>query len=135
MNLLFINHDPDLPSQMDDFMCNSHDRCFCSRNTTETIRILDEQSIDFAVLIVNHLRDAVVLKYLNDERKELEVLLVVSEEFDEIITLFYDSQYKTIRLPLQFNSLLENIGRMIAEGGGLRGLNSLNNSSRNMVMH
>ena len=115
MNLLFINHDPEIQSELGDFMCNQHDKCFYSRNTSETIQILDEHSIDLAVMIVNHIRDAAVLKYISDNRKDLEVLLVASKEYDEIITLFCESQYKTFRLPQQFRSLLDNLDGMIAE--------------------
>jgi DNA-binding NtrC family response regulator len=115
MNLLFIHHDQEIQSEIDDFLQTHQDNCFFSRNTEETIRILDNNPIDLVVLIISHMRDAAVLKYINDHYKDVEVLLVASEEYDEIISLFSGSQYVTIRLPLKLKELKTNIVSMIAD--------------------
>jgi DNA-binding NtrC family response regulator len=115
MNLLFIHHDPEIQSEIDDFLHSQKDDCFYSRNTEDTIRILNDHPIDLVVLIINHMRDAAVLKYINDNYKELEVLLIASEEYDEIISLFSVNQYKTVRLPLKLKDLRTSINSMISD--------------------
>ncbi len=115
MNLLFIHHDPEIQSEIDDFLQTNKDNCFFSHNTESTIRILNDHPIDLAVLIINHMRDAAVLKYINDNYKELEVLLMASEEYDEIISLFSECQYKTVRMPLKLKDLRINIDRVVEE--------------------
>jgi len=118
MKLLFIHHDPETQTEIDDFLCNSQDTCFFSRNTGDAIRVLNNHTIDLVVLIINHMRDAAVLKYLNDNYTELEVLLMASEEYDEIISLFCGRQYTTIRMPVKLNELRTQIKRMIKESVG-----------------
>jgi DNA-binding NtrC family response regulator len=115
MNLLFIHHDPEIQTEIDDFLHSEKDNCYYSRNTEDTIRILNDHPIDLVVLIINHMRDAAVLKYINDNYKDLEVLLIASEEFDEIISLFSECQYKTIRLPLKLTDLRSNIESMVTD--------------------
>jgi DNA-binding NtrC family response regulator len=115
MNILFIHHDQEVQSEIDEFLRNHKDVCFFSRNTNDTIRILNEHPIDLVVLIIHHMRDAAVLKYLNDNYKDLEVLLMASEEYDEIISLFSERQYKTFRLPLKLKDLRVNIDLMNEE--------------------
>ena len=115
MNLLFINHNPDVQTEIDDFRLSCQDTCFFSINTTETIRILEEHSIDLVIMIINHIRDAAVLKYLSDNRGDIEVLLLASEEYDEIITLFCASQYRIHRLPVQYKNLLMNLDQLVSE--------------------
>ena len=113
MNLLFIHHDPEIQAEIDDFMVTPNDNCFFCRNTEETIRILDTQQIDLVVLIITHMRDAAVLKYINDNYKELEVLLMATEEYDEIIALFSECQYQVIRLPAKLKEMQKNIVGMV----------------------
>jgi DNA-binding NtrC family response regulator len=115
MNLLFIHNDPEIQSDINDFMCTKKDHCFYSRNTEESIRILNDTPIDLVVLVINHMRDAAVLKYINDNDTNQEVLLIASEEYDEIINLFSKHQYKTVRLPLKLKDLRTSIDRMIAD--------------------
>jgi len=115
MNILFIHHDPEIQKEIDDFLNNNKDVCFFSRNTNDTIKILNEHPVDLIVLIINHMRDAAVLKYINDNYKNLEVMLVASEEYDEIISLFSERQYKTFRLPLKLKDIRVNIDKMIAQ--------------------
>lgn len=115
MNLLFIHHDPEIQKEIDDFLRNTTDSVFFSRNTDETIRTLNDHPVDLVILIINHIRDAAVLKYIKDHYKDLEVLLMASEEFDEIISLFSEHQYKTVRLPLKLNDLRANINQMLGD--------------------
>jgi DNA-binding NtrC family response regulator len=126
MNLLFVHHNPEIQHEIDDFLHSQKDHCFYSRNTEDTIRILNNHTVDLMVLIINHMRDTAVLKYINDNYQDLEVLLIASEEYDEIINLFSTHRYKTVRLPLKLKDLKTSIRRMIAdsaEDGLVNGMN------------
>jgi DNA-binding response OmpR family regulator len=130
MNLLFIHHDPEIQTEIDDFMNTKKNHCFYSRNTEESIRILNDNPIDLVVLVINHMRDAAVLKYINDNYNNLEVLLVATEEYDEIILLFSTHQYKIVRLPLKLKELQVNIDSMLADQGN----NSFKKPTNNNLM-
>jgi DNA-binding NtrC family response regulator len=116
MNLLFIHHNPEIQSEIEDFLNSKKDSCFFARNTRDAVAILNDHPIDLVILIISHMRDAAVLKYLTDNYTGVEVLLMASEEFDEIITLFADRQFRTVRLPLKLNDLRGKINSIIAEG-------------------
>jgi DNA-binding response OmpR family regulator len=130
MNLLFILHDPEIQTEIDDFMNTKKNHCFYSRNTEESIRILNDTPIDLVVLVINHMRDTAVLKYINDNYTNQEVLLIASEEYDEIITLFSTHQYKIVRLPLKLKELQVNIDSILAD----RGNNSFEKLTINTLM-
>jgi DNA-binding NtrC family response regulator len=115
MNLLFIHHDPGIQSEFDNFLTPEKHTTFFSNNTEGTIRVLNDHPIDLVILLINHMRDAAVLKYINDNYKELEVLLIASEEYDEIISLFCEYQYKTIRMPLKLKDLRLNIDKRLVQ--------------------
>ncbi|MEI7897931.1 MAG: hypothetical protein WCJ26_12910 [bacterium] len=118
MNLLFVNHNTGILSEIDDFQFSCSDTCFYSQNTADTIGILEKHPIGLVVMIINHMRDVAILKYLNDYRKDLEVLLVACEEYDEIITWFCGTNYKIHRLPDAYRHPLVNMDQMIAEHVG-----------------
>jgi DNA-binding NtrC family response regulator len=115
MNLLFIHPDPEIQTEIDDFLHNSKDACFFSRNTEESIHILNNHSINLVVLIITQMRDAAVLKYINDNYRDLEVLLIASKDYEEIISLFSQHQYTTARLPLKLKELRTSIDSILSK--------------------
>ena len=52
MNILFIHHDPEIQKEIDEFLRNQKDVCFFSKNTNDTIQILNDHPIDLVVLIM-----------------------------------------------------------------------------------
>lgn len=85
---------------------------FFARNTEQSIRILNNYVISLVVLQINNLRDAAILKYINENYKHLEVLIMASKEYDDIISIFSKGRYKLSRQTQHLSELKENIDNL-----------------------
>jgi DNA-binding NtrC family response regulator len=76
-----------------------------SKNMREAIGILNDQEIGLVVLKINNNKDASILKYINDYYKNLEVLVMASKEYDEVISTFSTGHFKLYSQPLKLAEL------------------------------
>ena len=109
MNILFIHYDPGIKEEIDEFLMTQKGTGFFAENTEHAIRILNETAIDLVVLKITNLRDAAILKYINDYYKDLEVYIMASKEYDDIISVFSKGHYKLFPQPLKISELKRNI--------------------------
>ena len=68
-----------------------------ARNTEEAIRMLNNYVVSLVVLQISNLRDAAILKYINENYQHLEVLIMASRDYDDIISIFSKGRYKLSR--------------------------------------
>ena len=113
MNILFAHYDPEIQKEIDDFLKLMDAKIYFSVNTEETIRILNEKTIEMVVLKINNMRDASILKYINDYYKDLEVLIMASKEYDEIISAFIRGHFTLIQQPVKLAELERKITDLI----------------------
>ena len=109
LNILFIHYDPDIREEIDEFLGTQQGTAFFARDTGHAIRILNETLIDLVVLKINNMRDAGILKYINDYYKDLEVFVMASQEYDDIISVFSKGRYKLFQQPLKISELKKKI--------------------------
>ena len=109
VNILFIHNDPEIQTEIDDFLRMHNGQGFFARDTAQAINILNNYVICLAVLQINNLRDAAILKYINENYQGLEVLVMASQEYDDIISVFSKGKYKLFRQPWHLSELKENI--------------------------
>jgi len=112
VNILFIHDDPEIQEEIREFLTLPNGNVFFSKDTGEAIGILNDQKIDLVVLKINNMRDAGILKYINNNYKDLEVLVMASKEYDEIISVFNKGHYKLFSQPLKLSELKRNIDKM-----------------------
>ena len=115
MNILFIHDDPEIQEEIREFLTLTNGNVFFSKDTGEAINILNNQKIDLVVLKINNMRDAGILKYINNNYKDLEVLVMASKEYDEIISVFSTGNYKLFSQPLKLSELKINIEKMMMD--------------------
>jgi DNA-binding NtrC family response regulator len=113
LNILFIHNDPEVLEEIREFLTVPDGDVFFSKDTNEAIRILNEQTIGMVVLKINNLRDAAILRYINENYKDLEVLVMASREYDEIISAFSAGQFTLYSQPLKLSELKLNIDQLI----------------------
>jgi DNA-binding NtrC family response regulator len=113
LNILFIHNDPEVLEEIREYLTVPDGDVFFSRETGDALRILSEQTIGMVVLKINNLRDAAILKYINDNYKDLEVLVMASKEYDDIISVFNKGHFKMFSQPLKLNELKNNIDQLI----------------------
>jgi DNA-binding NtrC family response regulator len=116
LNILFIHNDPEVLEEIKEFLTVPDGDVFFSKDTNDAIRILSEQTIGMVVLKITNMRDAAILKYINDNYKDLEVLVMASREYDEIISAFSAGQFKLYSQPLKLSELKNSIENIIKHG-------------------
>jgi DNA-binding NtrC family response regulator len=116
LNILFIHNDPEVLEEIKEFLTVPDGDVFFSKDTNDAIRILSEQTIGMVVLKISNLRDAAILKYINENYKDLEVLVMASREYDEIISAFSAGQFKLYSQPLKLSELKNSIENIIKHG-------------------
>jgi DNA-binding NtrC family response regulator len=116
LNILFIHNDPEVLEEIREFLTVPHGDIFFSKDTNEAIRILNEQKIGMVVLKITNMRDAAILKYINENYTDLEVLIMASKEYDEIISAFSTGHFKLYSQPLKLAELKNSIETIITTG-------------------
>jgi hypothetical protein len=109
VNILFIHNNAEALDEIDDYMRHHRNQAFFARSTGQAIQILNTYDIFLVVLQITTLRDAAILKYINVNYQSLEVVVLASDEYDDIINVFSQCKYKLFRQPLRLSNLLENI--------------------------
>lgn len=105
MNVLFQLKEPAIDPEVLEFTEGFGNKVFIAHSSEESIRLLAEQAIDKAVVSVKNLRDAAILKYLNDYYPSTEVIVLANKGFDEIMSLFQRLDYSVIHEPLRLSDL------------------------------
>jgi DNA-binding NtrC family response regulator len=113
LNILFIHNDPEVLEEIKEFLTVPDGNVFLSKDTNDAIRILSEQKIGMVVLKINNMRDAAILKYINENYKDLEVLVMASKEYDEFISVFNKGHFKMFSQPLKLSELKNNIENIL----------------------
>ena len=109
VNILFIHYDPGIREEIDEFLLTQKGTAFFANNSEDAIRILNDTPIGLVVLKINNMRDAAVLKYINDYYHDLEVYVMATKEYDDIISVFSKGRYKMFPQPLKLSELKKNI--------------------------
>lgn len=105
MNVLFQLKEPAFGPEVLEFSEGTGNNVFISHSSEESIRLLAEHTIDKAVISIKNLRDAAILKYLNDYYPTTEVIVLANKSFDEIMSLFQRLDYSVIHEPLRLSDL------------------------------
>jgi DNA-binding NtrC family response regulator len=113
VNILFIHDDPLIQDEIDDFLTQYEGKVFFSKHTHDAIRILQNCSIDLVVLKLDNMHDAAILKYINDYYKDLEVVVMASKEYDDIISVFTHGHFKMLQQPVKLVEIKKNIENII----------------------
>ena len=113
MNILFIHDNPEIQEEIREFLTLPNGSVFFSKDSWEAIGILKDEKIDLVVLKINNMRDAAILKYINDNYINVEVLVLASKEYDDIISVFGKGRYRLFSQPLKLNELKTNIEKIL----------------------
>ena len=64
------------------------------------------------VLQIRSLRDAAILRYINEYYQGLDVLVMASREYDDIISVFSKGRYRLMRQPQHLSEIQEALTAM-----------------------
>jgi hypothetical protein len=98
-----------MQAEINDYLDLGSGKSFFARDTAEAIHILNTRPVNLVVLQINNLLDAAILKYINENYAHLEVMVLASPVYDDIITVFSKCHFRLFRQPLHLSELKENI--------------------------
>ncbi len=105
MNVFFQINNSTTDQEILEFIEGEGNKVFISHSTEESISILSERDFEKAVISLQSLKDAAILKYLNDYYPHIKVVVIASKEFDDVISIFQKSNYSVIHEPLRLAEL------------------------------
>ncbi len=105
MNVFFQIKNNTADKEILEFIEGEGNKVFISHSTEESIHILSNHNIQKAVISLHSLKDAAILKYLNDYYPDIKVVVIASKEYDNIISVFQKSNYSVIHEPLKLSEL------------------------------
>ena len=114
MNILLVHDDPEIQEEIREFLTlQTRNVFFSSNNTGEAIRTLNYQTIELVVMKINNMKDASILKYVNDNYTDLEVLILASKEYNEIISAFIHGHFTLMQQPVNLAELKKKIANLL----------------------
>ncbi|MCD4683663.1 MAG: hypothetical protein K8R86_10305 [Bacteroidales bacterium] len=105
MNILIQTKESSADNEIKEFTENNGNKVYISHSTTESISNLSNYSIDKAVISLKNLNDAVILKYLNDNHPNIQVVVIANKALDDVISIFQKVNYTVIHEPLKLSEL------------------------------
>lgn len=94
--VLFIGYESSDREEIREFIAGHEGEVLFAESTDRAIRILDEHPVTTVVLRMQKLTDAAILRYINLHKPGIGVVVTASEEFDHIINVFSNGQFKVM---------------------------------------
>lgn len=105
MNVLIQIKDSSTDREIKEFTEGNKDNVFIAHSAEESIDILSHNNIHKAVVSLKSLKDSAILKYLNEYHPGIEVVVLATKAFDDIISIFSKTNYSIIHEPLKLSEL------------------------------
>lgn len=105
MNVFFQIKNSTADKEILEFIEGKGNKVYISHSTEESISILSNHDIQKAVISLHSLKDAAILKYLNDYYPEIKVVVIANKEYDDIISVFQKTNYSVMHEPLKLSEL------------------------------
>ena len=102
---LFIGYDVSEESEIREFITNRSSKAFFATTNELAAQVLDEHSIDTAIIYMRSMNDAVILRYINKYYPEVQVVVSANKEFDEVISIFHQGTYSHMPRPFRLEEL------------------------------
>ncbi|MCF8379467.1 MAG: hypothetical protein K9H49_07820 [Bacteroidales bacterium] len=109
MNVLIQIRDNSFDREINEFIEGGGNRILISHSTEESIHYLSVHTVHKAVISLKNLKDAAILKYINDYYPAIEVVVIANKTFDDVISIFQKSTYSVIHEPLRLSELTKQI--------------------------
>ena len=105
MNVFFQIQNSTADKEILEYIEGEGNKVYISHSTEESISILSNHDIQKAVISLQSLKDAAILKYLNDYYPDINVVVIANKEYDNIISVFQKTNYSVMHEPLKLSEL------------------------------
>ncbi len=105
MNVFFQIQNSRADKEILEYIEGEGNKVYISHSPEESISILSNHDIQKAVISLQSLKDAAILKYLNDYYPDINVVVIANKEYDNIISVFQKTNYSVMHEPLKLSEL------------------------------
>lgn len=105
MNVFFQIQNSTADKEILEYIEGEGNKVYISHSPEESISILSNHDIQKAVISLQSLKDAAILKYLNDYYPDINVVVIANKEYDNIISVFQKTNYSVMHEPLKLSEL------------------------------
>jgi len=105
MNVLIQSINDETDREIREFTEDDGNLVYISHSASESISYLSKIEIDRAVISLKNLNDAAILKYLNENYPDIQVVVIANKAFDDFISIFQKVNYSVIHEPLKLSEL------------------------------
>ena len=105
--LLFVGFDVPVEHEIRDSLTERFTECLFARTAAEAIRVAEDRPVDCIILNFCTLNDAAMIRYFSRYHPGIQLVLSVSKEFDEAISIFNEGHYSRLPRPFRLEELRE----------------------------
>ncbi len=109
MNVLVAGTDSYLFSEFNDFLTATGFTPYFAENNRKAIKILNSVEINIIVLEIKTLKELNLLKYINDNHKTVQVILITEKNFKEQISIIRNADYLLLQKPFRLSELITHL--------------------------
>lgn len=104
-HVLFIGYDSTLQEEIKEFFKERGGQAWFTSSTDRSVRVLSEHPVETVVLSLHTLKDAAILKYINQYFPDIKILVSASHEYEEIINVLSHGHFEFLPQPLKLKEL------------------------------
>jgi DNA-binding NtrC family response regulator len=104
-SILFIGYEPLLRDEIREFLTERQGEAHFSDTPEETIRIMDSKDIETVVLNMQRLEDAAILRYINLNHQNTNVLIMPGRQLRDAIPALATGHYELLHEPFRLEEL------------------------------
>ena len=105
MEVLIVGTSKYLLKDMIEFFSINDYNPHYATNSREAISILNKLPIDLVVFDFLQFEEFKLIKYINENHKDLQIIVTVNKKIKEIISIIKNSEYQMLQEPFRLNEL------------------------------
>jgi len=105
MEVLIVGTNKYLLKDINEFFSINDYNPHYATNSREAISILNKLPIDLVVFDFLQFEEFKLIKYINENHKDLQVIVTVNKKIKEILSIIKNSEYQMIQEPFRLNEL------------------------------
>ncbi|MCD4819945.1 MAG: hypothetical protein K8S23_14775 [Candidatus Cloacimonetes bacterium] len=84
---------------------------FFAKTIVDAMEILAKNKVKYVIIAINSMSDVILLKYLNKNHKDIQVILMANKQFTNFLSILKESEFNVINNPFRFTEISEIINK------------------------
>jgi DNA-binding response OmpR family regulator len=95
--------------EIKDFLSLYNDSLFYAKTNREAIKLLNKIKFDYVIIDFAMYNEFKLIKYINDNHKNVKIILTMSRDLQEIISTIKNGKYHVIVQPFRLSELKKQL--------------------------